>query len=430
MIVAWLNQINGFYWEYIGVPLLILFGLYLTIKTKGFQFHVLRHAIHQVKTFFEYADTKGHGGIHPLKLYFASVGGSIGIGNIVNVTAGFAIGGPGVLFWLWLASFLGTLIKYSEIFLGIKYREQKPDGYYNGGFMYVIRNAFHAPLLSKFAAAIMCIYGCEVYQFSVVADTVYRTYPIDKHFVVFALLGLTVFCAIGGIRRLANICSVLMPVFLIVYILLCLYVIGHSYAKLPDLFLTVFRSAFTGHAALGGFIGSSFIMTMKEGVSRAVYAGDIGVGYDSMIQSETSAQDPRMQARFSMISLFSNTLICTLSILVVLCSGVWCTDCAHNFLVTETFNLHFAYAKHFMAILLFLAGFTTIISFLTVGYKSATFISERWGKIVYSFYAVPALVIFSFCDNTTPQVVMAFCSGLLLCVNLISIFRLRKEIAF
>jgi AGCS family alanine or glycine:cation symporter len=83
-----------------------------------------------------------------------------------------------------------------------------------------------------------------------------------------------------------------------------------------------------------------------------------------------------------------------------------------------------------MAILLFLAGFTTIISFLTVGYKSAMFISERWGKIVYSFYAVPALVIFSFCDNTTPQIVMVFCSGLLLCVNLISIFRLRKEIAF
>ena len=211
VIVHWLNLVNVFYWEYVGVPVLIIFGLFLTIKTKGFQFRVLSNAIQQIKLFFEYAEEKGHGGIHPLKLYFASVGGSIGIGNIVAVTAGFAVGGPGVLFWLWVSSFLGTLVKYSEIFLGIKYREQKPDGYYNGGFMYVIRNAFHAPLLSKIAASIMCIYCCEVYQFSVVAETIYRTYPINKHLVVFTLLGLTLFCAIGGIRRLANICSVLMP---------------------------------------------------------------------------------------------------------------------------------------------------------------------------------------------------------------------------
>lgn len=430
MIVTWLNQITVFYWEYIGVPLLIVFGLYLTIKTKGFQFQILRHAIYQIKTFFEYVNEKGHGGIHPLKLYFASVGGTIGIGNIVLVTAGFAIGGPGILVWLWLSTFVGMIVKYCEIFLGIKYREQKPDGYYNGGFMYVMRNAFHAPVLAKVSAILMCIYGCEVYQFSVVAETIYRTYPIDKHLVVFALLGLTVFSAIGGVRRLANICSVLMPIFLAVYILLCFYIIGSSYAKLPALMLTVFKSAFTGHAAIGGFMGSSFMMTMKEGVSRAVYAGDIGVGYDCMIQSETSVQDPRMQARFSMLSLFSNSFICTLSILVVLCSGLWCTNCAHNFLVTETLNLHFAYAKHFMAILLFLAGFTTLISVLTIGYKSATFISERWGKMAYSLYVLPALIIFSFCDNTVPSIVMTFVSGLLMCINLISIVRLRREISF
>ena len=395
-LVEWLNNANVFYWEYIGVPFLIAFGSWLTYLTKGFQFRVLRHIFTQVKTFLIYTETKGHGGIHPLKLYFASVGGSIGIGNIVNVAAGFAIGGPGVLFWLWLASFMGMLVKYSEIFLGIKYRIQKPDGFYNGGFMYVAQHAFKSPLFGKFAAGLMCIYGCEVYQFSVVAETVYQTYPINKFAAIFSLLGLTIFSAIGGIRRLANICSVLMPIFLLIYIVLCLYVIGISYEKLPHLLATVFQSAFTGHAAVGGFIGSSFLITMKEGVSRAVYAGDIGVGYDSMIQSETSAQDPRMQAKFSMISLFSNTFICSLSILVVLCSGVWTTGCPHNFLVTETFHMHFRYAKDFMAVLLFLAGFTTIISFLTIGYKSATFISERWGKIVYSFYALPALIVFSF----------------------------------
>ena len=430
MIVEWLNLVTVFYWEYIGVPLLILFGLYLTLKTKGFQFHILRHAIHQIKTFFQYADKKGQGGIHPLKLYFASVGGTIGIGNIVLVTAGFAVGGPGVLVWLWLSTFVGMLVKYCEIFLGIKYREQKPDGYYNGGFMYVIRHAFRAPTLAKVSALLMCVYGCEVYQFSVVAETIYRTYPIDKHIVVFCLLGLTIFCAIGGVRRLANICSILMPIFLLIYIALCLYIIGHSYERLHTLMLTVFKSAFTGHAAIGGFMGSSFLMTMKEGVSRAVYAGDIGVGYDCMIQSETSIQDPRMQARFSMISLFSNSFICTLSILVVLCSGVWQTDCSHNFLVTETLNLHFSCAKHFMAILLFLAGFTTLISVLTIGYKSASFISERWGKFAYSLYVLPALIIFSFCDNTVPSVLMTFVSGLLMCLNLISMIKLHKEIAF
>ena len=427
-MLTFLEHAVDFYWQYIGATIIILFGVYATIKTRGFQFYVLKKASDQVKEFITHEPEDG---VHPLKLYFASVGGSIGLGNIILVTTALTLGGPGSLFWLWVSSAAGMLVKYSEIYLSILHRQRNKKRSYNGGAMYFAKAAFGSPVIGVIVAIFFCIYGCEVYQFSVIVSTIHKTYNFDKTMIALVILGLTFYAAHGGIRRLSTICSFLMPIFLIFYIALCFYVIGYNYAKLPEILSTIFKSAFTGHAAIGGFAGVSILGTIQHGVSSAVYSGDIGIGYDGIIQAETSIKEAAKQARFSILSLFTDSFICTLSILVVLCSGLWnISGIPSEQLVTQTFCQFFPFAKHFMAVLLFLAGFTTVISFLTVGFKTASYISEKFGKIIYTVYTIPAFIFFSFSDPRVPMLAMSLCAAFLLTINMASIFKLRSSVKF
>ena len=140
------------------------------------------------------------------------------------------------------------------------------------------------------------------------------------------LIALVFYGSLGGVSRLAKICTVMMPPFLIIYVCMCLWIMADQWTLLITLLPSIFTSAFTGHAAVGGFAGSTFIMAAQYGTARAVYSGDIGIGYDSIIQSETRIQDASQQARLAILSLLNNTLICTLSCLVVLVSGLWCAE--------------------------------------------------------------------------------------------------------
>lgn len=428
MLIEFLEYIRDFYWGYVGFWLIVLFGVYFTVKARFFQFKVLGSLPHQIRAFANLAPKKR--GINPIKLYFASIGGSIGLGNIINVSVGLVLGGPGILFWLWVASFSGMLVKYSEIYLSIKYRVPNQTGGYDGGAMHFVRQAFGSHKLSLFVATLFCIYGVEMLQFSYVCNLVHYTYSIPKLAIVAVLLLLTFYCSFGGIKRLANISTILMPFFMLLYIILCLVVILCHCAHLPSVCKLVMNSAFTGHAALGGFIGSGFLTTVRQGISKAVYSGDIGVGYDAIIQAETELSDPAQQARFSIFSLFTDTFICSMTVLVALTTGAWTDGGAPALLTMRALHGYFPAIQHFMTIVLFLAGFTTIIAFLTVGYKASGYISSRLGRKAYTLYAVPTFILFSFVDTSIAALIMDLVSGLLVLINVLAIIKLRNEIHF
>lgn len=426
-----LAVIDSFYWSYIGFTLVIVCGLYFTIRSRFFQFRVLLNLKHTIKELM-HAGQKGNPGTHPLRLYFASVGGMVGLGNIVGVITALLLGGPGGLFWLWAASIAGMLIKYSEIYLGIKFRVPNAHGGFDGGPMYYLKAAFKNRFLPFLVSILLCIYGVEVYQFLIITDSLSITFSIPKVVVLFFLLLAVLYTGIGGIRRLANICTILMPLFIITYILMCLWVIFSHIDKLPSILATVFYSAFNGHAAIGGFAGSTFILAAQNGIGRAVYSGDIGIGYDSIIQSETMSHQPEKQARMAIFSLATDSLVCTMSMLVVLITGLWCTTTPlqPSQYVAAALAQHFPYMEFFMAIFFFLAGYTTIIAYFAVGLKTARYLAPHKGPSVYIIFATLAFIFFSFFDQNKVILIMNVSGGLLMMINLAGIMKLRHKIKF
>ena len=426
-----LRQVDDFFWSYIGFTLVVALGIYFSAKTKFFQFSVLgqlRKTIQELRK----CSVDEKKGTHPIKLYFASVGGMIGLGNIVGIVTALIYGGPGALFWLWIASFSGMLIKYGEIYLGIKFRQPNKEGGYDGGPMYFIQKAFNGKFLAYLVSFLFCIYGVEVYQFVVVTEALTTGFSLNRHVVIGCLLIAVIYSGLGGIKRLANICSVMMPMFMIAYILMCLWVVIVNIDALPSTLWIALKSAFTGHAAVGGFAGSTFLLAAQHGIARAVYSGDIGIGYDATIQSETRSLFPEKQARLAIFALFSDTIICTMSLLVVLLTGIWQNPkgIEPSQFVSLALSEYFPFMEYFVPILLLLAGFTTIIAFFAVGLKSARFISPSRGKVLYYVYAVFAFIFFSFFDQTKVILIMSLSGGGLLLINLAGIFKLRHDIKF
>ncbi|NRB10939.1 MAG: sodium:alanine symporter family protein [Rickettsiaceae bacterium] len=426
----YINIFQEFYWNYVGWLLICFTGIYLTIKSRGLQFRALYNFRKNIKEIF--ADGKGKEGMHPLKLYFASVGGMVGIGNIVGISVALMIGGPGSIFWTIIASIFGTLLKYSEIYLGVKHRVKNKYGGLDGGPMYYLQDAFKSKFIASLFAVFLCIYGAEVYQFVILVDRIESSFTFDRHLVVFGLLMAVIYSAFGGINRIANICSVIMPVFMISYVIMSIYIIIQNADYLPEFLGLVVKSAFTKQAGIGGFLGSSMIVAMHYGMSKAVYSGDIGIGYDSIVQSETRVTDPTKQATFAIYSLFTDTFICIITNLMLGVTGAWykLQDLQTIDIVPATFSNYFPYSDIFVTLLLFFAGFTTVIGFLAVGIKCARFLSPKYGKIIYLIYAP---ISFIFCSNFSPDklfIIMDFVSGILVLLSIAGILKLRKEIKF
>lgn len=426
----YLAAIDRFFWNYIGFVILFASGLYLTFKTRGFQFKVLLSFRSCIRELLRGPSKCSSRGIHPIRLYFSSVSGMVGLGNVVAIIAAVMTGGPGALLWLWLANFPSMLVKYSEIYLGIRYRVPNDHGGYDGGPMFYLRKAFKSPLVPGFVSVLLCIYGVEVFQFDVVSDVISTTFSVNKILVIALLLGAVLYTVAGGIRRLSQVCSLLMPVFILLYVGMCLFILIRCSSELPSVLKMVVQSAFSGQAATGGFVGSTAMLAAQQGISRSVYSGDIGIGYDSIIQAETRALLPQQQARLGIFSLLTDALVCTLSILVVLVTHVWTLHIPPDQYVAKALSMHFHHADLFMAFFLFLAGFTTIVAYLSVGLKSAGFLKGRTGQIIYLAYAIGAYVFFSFFEQEKALLMMSVSAGILIVFNIIGILRLTKFIRF
>ena len=425
-----LELLDDFLWNYLALSFTLITGIYFTIRSKFYQIKVLFN----VKRYFKslVADSsKNKTGINPIKLYFASLGGMIGIGNLVAVISTLIIGGPGSLVWLWIASFIGMIVKYSEIYLGIKYRKTNEKHGYDGGPMYYLEKAFGNKVIPIIFCLLFCVYGAEVSQFLIITDTLTSTFNINRLLVIFILLSLVLLSALGGVKRLANICSLLLPPSLAIYVFIAIYIFFLNAEKIPGLLLDIFTSAFTSHASVGGFMCSTILLAAHYGISRAVYSGDIGIGYDATVFSESQTEYPQKQARIAIFALFTDTILCTISIMIVLLTEVWqIKDVKLSDYIVLGLSTAVSYAEVFMSIIFFIAGFTTIIGYLVVGQKCAKFINKKYGQIIYILYATCAFIFFSFYDQSMVMLLMSVSSGLLLIFNVCGLLKLRNQIKF
>lgn len=417
-------------WAFVAVPVIILLGLFLSFQSGFVQ--IIRFPT-VIKTFFSFmfVHDREKGSVHPLQAFFACIGGCVGIGNIVGITTAVQIGGPGALLWIWVTAIAGMMIKYGEVFLGIRYRVRNAEGNYNGGPMYFLQKVFKSSFVPNLVCVLLCIYGVEVYQFNVIVNSVTTNLGVNPYIVLAILLALVIFAGSGGVRRVGNISGFIIPLFILLYLGMGFWVLFQNFHHIPDVIKVIFNTAFTGHAAIGAFIGSSTMQAISQGVRRGCYTGDVGVGYASVIHSESFVKIPEKQATLVIFDIFVDTfMICTTSVLIILVTDLWHRPIDSSLLVQTALAQYFPYMEWFMPLFLFLLGYSTINAYFCVGLKCAEYLSPKRGKVFYYAYATVALAAFALVDTAQAQSVMTIAGGLLLVFNCYGIFRLRNEISY
>ena len=285
--------------------------------------------------------------------------------------------------------------------------------------------------MPKVVCVILCVYGIEIAQFNVVTTSLSQNYGVNIYLVIAVLLALVLYAGIGGVDRVGQVCSMIIPVFTVSYVGMGLWVLINNAAAIPEALTTVFTSAFTGHAAVGGFAGSGLILAMGQGIRFGCYTGDIGVGYASVIHSETQQESPSKQAALTIMEIFLDTfVIVTTTILLILVTGIWKEPIHESLLVQTVLNQYFPFAKYFVPLFLLLLGYSTIIAYFVFGLKASEFLSPQYGKKVYFVVAAVGLTVFSFLETRQALDVMSISGGLLLLFNIYGMWRLRKEIVF
>lgn len=431
VLFQFLTHVDELFWGYVAFALIMFFGLFLSFRAGFFQIRALPQIFKTFVQFLGCSEPGARRGVHPLKAFFASTGGMIGIGNVVGIVTAVQLGGPGALVWVWIAGVIGAIVKYSEIYLGFKFRVPNREGGYDGGPMYFLKKAFKSPIIPLAVAGLLCIYGVEIYQFSVITDSISTNWHLPRLVVIAILLVGVLYAGVGGVQRIGKICSWVMPAFMLLYMVMGIWVVGTEICALPSILADVFLAAFSGHAAVGGFAGASVVLAIQHGIARAAYSADIGVGYDSIIQSESSTLHPERQARLAVLGVFIDNIICTLSILIVLFSGAWKLGAMEGSdLIQKALSLYFPYMEVFTPFFFIVTGYTTIIAYLVVGIKCATYLAPKFGKRLYIFYAASSFIFFSYMPQSQALLVMSISGAMLLIINLTGIFRLRKEISF
>lgn len=362
-----------------GIPMLIIlgtWGIYLTIGLKFLQFRklpfILRHTI--FKSFKEKKDDNKISGFQAVTAALAS---TLGTGNIVGVAFAIAFGGPGAIFWMWFVGLIACAIKYSETAIALKYREINDEGFYVGGPMYYLSKGTNIKCLgSIFAvAAIVVLAIAAAVQVGSVAETL-EMMRVPLNLSVLIVVGIVGIIVYGGITRIVKVTEFMIPIMSIIYIIGGGIVIILNIHSLPEVFLSIFKGAFTSTSAVGGFSGSAIALTIRWGISRGVYSSDAGNGLSSISHSNAEVNHPIEQAMWGVFEVFFDTIIvCSFTALTILCTGVWKIIPGEK-AATMTISAYQEALGHnigggIVSISLFLFALSTIIVFVYFGEKQA-----------------------------------------------------------
>ena len=426
-----LGQTEDFLWGYIGFPIVVLLGIYLSWKSRCVQLRRFPAIFRNFVSAFSRQEGDSPTALHPIRAFFASIGGSLGIGNVVCVAAAVKLGGPGTIVWIWMTAIIGALIKYSEVYIGMSRRRVGPDGNSRGGPMYFLKDAFGVSWPATLFCLLICMYSVEIYQFGVVASVTSQAMGVSKWVSASALLLIIVLVERGGFRRIGLIASILVPCVVAIYVAMGSYVLLANLERLPAVFMDIIHSAFTARAAEGGFVGSTCLLAMSHGVRRGCYSSDIGVGYASIIHSASSATTPAKQASLLIFEVFMDTFfVCTMSVLLVLVTGTWTEDIDSLLLVQASLGKYFPHMDIFMPFFLSLLGYSVIITYFSTGMYTMRYLFPGWGPRLYYVYAVVAFLTFSFVENGQAISIMSFVGFFLLVLNAAGIWKLRHTVSF
>ena len=426
-----LKALDAFVW---GPPLLLLLvgtGIYLTIRLGLLQLARLPKAFQLIFT-----KDKGHGDVSSFAALCTALAATVGTGNIIGVATAIKVGGPGALFWMWMAAFFGMATKYAEGLLAIKYRSKDANGAVAGGPMHYILLGMGEkwrPLAIFFALAgvLVALLGIGTFtQVNSITESIQNTAQIDPAITALILsifVGIAVF---GGLKSISKVSTAVVPFMAIVYILGTLTVILFNIEKIPDTLALIFTSAFNPAAAVGGFAGASIRMAIQNGVARGVFSNESGLGSAPIAAAAAKTNEPVEQGLISMTGTFIDTLIiCTLTGLTILVTGVWSGDLNGVALTQSAFSTIFSnFGPALLTIFLVLFAFTTILGWNYYGERCFEFLFGVRFIWLYRVVFVLMVLLGGFIELDMVWIIADIVNALMALPNLIALLVLSPVV--
>lgn len=463
------DAVNSFVWTKMGVWLLILTGLIMTILTKGFQFthigHWWKKTIGSIFQKSVISHTDDHATISQFQALCTALATTVGVGNIAGVSAAIITGGPGAVFWMWVAAILGMMTNYSENILGIYFRRKNHAGEWSGGAMYYLQDGLGSykgmKTLGRVLAIIFAIcavlasFGIgnmgqvnkivlnftssfdikplsNVVLFSS-ADMDVTLYMLIAGLVLMFLVGTVV---IGGLQRIANVAEKIVPVMVVLFVLGSLIIIGVNISNVGSAFAAIFKGAFNAPAVWGGATGIAFKTIITQGCKRGVFSNEAGLGSSVMVHSNSNVVEPVKQGLWGIFEVFADTIIvCTMTALVILTSGVINLETgaiettSDAVLVADAFNSVFnfkgiEFGRMFVALAILVFAFTTILGWSQYGSKAVEYLAGDKAPVatkIYKIFFVLLIVSGSIMTSSIAWDISDTFNGLMMLPNLIGV---------
>ncbi|SIT89893.1 alanine or glycine:cation symporter, AGCS family [Pontibacter indicus] len=405
-----------------GMPLLLLLmggGFYFMFYSGFLPFRYLRHAINVLRG--KYDDPNDPGDINHFEALSAALAATVGMGNISGVAVAIAIGGPGVLFWMWVSAFVGMATKFFTCSLSVMYRGHDSVGHLEGGPMYVIETGLGKkwkPLAVLFAVA--GLFGTlPIFQANQLTQVVREvllaphglttTDPFYTNLTIgLGLVFITSLVIFGGIQRIGHVAGKMVPGMVILYMLSVFYIMFTNYTAIPGAFAMIFEDAFTAQTMLGGAVGAIII----AGARRAAFSNEAGIGTASMMHGAAKTDEPIREGLVAMLGPFIDTIVvCTLTGLAIIVTGTWQTSDANGVTMTATAfnNAMPGFGSYVLVICVLIFAFTSLFSYSYYGTKCFSYLFGAKYKHYYNYFYVATIV---FGATATITAVIALIDGM------------------
>lgn len=431
-----IEKLSGIIWgEYVLIPLLAFTGVFLTFGLRAFTWRKIGLAF-RILWQGRQAEAGVKGDIPPFQALMTAMSATIGTGNIAGVATAIFAGGPGAVFWMWVIAVFGMATKYAEAVLAVNFRELDELGNYVGGPMYYIKNglgqrwAWLGFLFALFGMVAAFGIGNMV-QSNTVASVMQSTFAIP-HIVTGVIIStMAAIVILGGIKRIGEVASRLVPIMAISYILCAVIILISHASELPSVFHLIVDSAFNGSAAAGGFAGATVWAAIRFGVARGIFSNEAGLGSAPIAHAAARTRDPVQQGMVAMLGTFIDTLIiCSMTAFVILLSGAWTSGENGAALSSTAFEVGLpGFGSSVVALALAVFAFTTILGWSYYGERCAEYVFGV--KVILPYRIVWILIVLTGALIEKISIVWNFSdllNGLMALPNLIALLLLSPVV--
>lgn len=457
------DAVNTFVWAKVGIVILLGTGVIMTVLTKFFQVTHIGHWMKKtIGGLFDKnvsAHSSEKASISQFQALCTALAATVGVGNIAGIALAIVSGGPGAVFWMWVAAFFGMMTNYSENVLGIYYRRKNPQGEWSGGAMYYLQDGLgskkNCKVIGKILAvlfsvcAVLASFGIgNMSQVNTIVSNVESAFAIPalsgaevlgtnvyRLIIGGALLVLAALIIIGGIKRIASFAEKVVPFMVVLYLVGSIVIIGANITGVGAAFGAIFGSAFTAKAAWGGAVGVTVSQVMTWGFKRGIFSNEAGLGSSVMVHSNSNVKEPVKQGLWGIFEVFADTIvICTMTALVILTSGVIDLNtgalaegtAGNATLVAKAFDSVFTFGgvnlgSIFIAIAILLFAFTTVLGWSHYGTKAWEYLFGTKATMIYKVVFVVMIMSGAVLTSSLAWDISDTFNGMMMIPNLIGV---------